>query len=255
MENPSYEWIQGQDTTAVEPRLLVRWMNDPYLFVPDGEYGQKVQLKTRCKEQLKEHVRALPHIVEHEHETTTHACKHCGQRYRVEDYFAMIRHTRSTCEYGFVDRKCFCGRTFDTLDDAYKHYFKLNCLHYHKEKEEKKQKDEEKHKQRIEKMRIYNANRKPVSRCEVCDVDFLSKFDEERHMNGKQHLYKADPSKRPNHYCATCDSTFLSRKQMETHLQTRKHLKLNPPHSTTHTPPPQSPVCVPSQPSCSVSLQ
>ena len=252
------DWRNVDIMGQLDEKILVRLIRDTYCFARQGEEGG---IRSNARNELKKRIRALAHIVETQSTFHPYACKHCGSPYSTDDYFAMEKHgDTESCANKFSHRQCYCGKEFDNLQSTWEH--RCNHLTQQRNKEETKKriqerikKQEEQYKRKIEKMRIYNANRKPVAHCDVCDVDFLSKYDEERHMKGREHIYKADPSKRPNHHCATCNSTFLSRKQMETHLQTRKHLKLNPPHSTTHTPPPQSPVCVPSQPSCSVSLQ
>jgi hypothetical protein len=254
MEEPTPAWINGEDTSQVNPKLLVRWMLDAHLYIPKQEWGQKVMLKTRCKEQLTEHVCALPNIVSDTREYTTHTCRHCGQGFRVEDYFLMLQHGRNTCANKFVDRKCVCGREFESYEQAWKHCCVADCKNREFRMEQARKKEEEKEKKKRERQQVYNENRKSVSRCDVCDVDFLTKRQEENHMKGKHHLYKVDPSKRPNLRCDLCDSTFLSRKQMETHNQTRKHLNRLP-HSNSHTPSQSTHECVLAQPSCPVSPQ
>ena len=66
-------------------------------------------------------------------------------------------------------------------------------------------------------------------RCEVCQVDCLSKKSFNSHLVGKQHLRKSQNLYRPEFkfYCKTCDVNARCQITFEQHLSGKKHEKNN----------------------------
>lgn len=216
----SSTFVEGVDKEN-RVKLLIDKIQHPYLHGATTSHGCST-IRIDAKLELKTYIE-FGHIIQYEREYHTYACTHCGQGFQEVDYFRMKSHADETgCKNGFCNRKCFCKKQFETIDDAFKHYLKMDCLQYHKERQEAIKRQEQKKIEYKEKKKEHNDNRKPTSRCEICDVEFRCKYEEERHMNGKQHQYKASPMSLT---CACCNISVLSRKQMETHLQTKKHQK------------------------------
>ena len=138
-------------------------------------------------------------------------CEKCKVQFKPQDLCSMeTHHVGDTCVNQIRHKQAM-------KLEAEKHMTKLR-------EKTKRQKDKKQ-----EYMKEYNMNRKSVSSCTTCQVEFRSKKEEERHMNGKQHKYKLNP---PNYDCQLCGSHFLSEKQLQTHKETAKHKKMEAENQT-----------------------
>ena len=200
------------------PELLER-IQYPHLHSSDKH--AQFFIRADAKMELRKRI-DFPHIVKHQREWSEYACIHCGQGFTVDSYYRMKSHFDGTrCTNGFCEKKCFCGKTFDTIDGAYNHYQKFFCLQYHNERQQAIAEREQKKEEYKEKQKEINANRPAVSRCDVCNVEFRCKPEEDRHMNGKHHLNKVNGVLK----CNICDIVVTTKAKMEVHKATRKHQK------------------------------
>lgn len=187
------------------------------------EFRNAWLVRANAKSELRKYI-DFPHIIPHQRENSDieYACIHCGQGFNVDGYSMMKNHWEGTrCKHGFCNRKCFCGKTFETIDEAYAHYFKMYCLQYHNERQQAIKEREQKKEEYKQKQKEINANRPATSKCDVCDVTFRCKSEEDRHMNGKYHLHKANKSL----HCSICNINTTTEAKMEIHKATRKHQK------------------------------
>ena len=213
--------ISAMKSVADPPRIkeLLERIQYPHMFSP--EKHNQFFIKAHAKLSMREYI-DFPHIIKHERDWSEYACIHCGQGFNVDGYYMMKSHWEETrCKHGFCNRKCFCGKTFETIDEAYAHYQKFYCLQYHNERQQAIKEREQKKEEYKQKQKEINANRPATSKCEICDVTFRCKSEEDRHMNGKYHLHKANKSL----HCSICNINTTTEAKMEIHKATRKHQK------------------------------
>ena len=215
------------DAELVECRL------NPHLFTKCNH--ERTRLRVNSKIELEKRMMKLPNLVRSSNEWCDFDCAFCGEAFQVDHIFAVSRHFNEdgTCFNGFnKDRKCCCGREFNTLYDANRHRVNAGCMVRKRELERlvckacefqaynKKQLDDH-----CASKQHYLKTHPDEFYCKVCDIDCEYKSKFVRHCAGKHHQYKANPDNRPKLYCETCDVKCLSQKQYQTHLETTKHLK------------------------------
>ena len=172
-------------------------------------------IRSIAKAELSKRI-SYPHIVKHNrNDMCEYACIHCGEGFDMGQYYAMGRHGSETeCVNKFSNLTCPCGKTCESMDKAHSH----RLFHITMEVAKKKEQEQKEHKKEV------NAQRKIVSRCEVCNVGFRCKKEEELHMNGLVHKYKVKPKEINN--CKLCGTTTdMTPAQYQAHIQTKKHQK------------------------------
>lgn len=206
-------------------KLLIDKVQHPYLYGATDSHGC-TSIRIDAKAELKTYI-DFPTMIPYAREDTynTHACIHCGKGFQEVDYFAMKYHADETgCKNGFCNRRCFCKKQFETIEEAFRHLIKMDCLQYHKERQEAIKRQEQKKEEYKQKKKEHNAHRKIISRCDVCNVGFRCKSEEEIHMNGLVHQYKVKPKQINN--CKVCNTTTdMTPAQYQAHIQTKKHQK------------------------------
>lgn len=212
---------------------LLNMLEHPWLHINQpkhhGFINNETDAKVYAKIYLKEYI-TFPYIVEHRNQFgDTYACVHCGYGFQTSDYRSMTKHmeNETMCRNGFTLLQCVCGKKFDTLDDAYEHWKRLNCLSYERHKAQERKRQEEKRKQEEEKRQRekeekQKAREEKKRKCECCNVVFRGKKEEQRHLNGKFHKNKVNPNVLS---CSCCEMVFVRQKHLDDHLLTKKHLR------------------------------